>query len=369
MWRVPVIVGGLLWMLTIAASGTMNAVAGYALGRSEIEGYIFGALGVAADGWKALGPIYIMSLFRGKMVIHAGVAILTWFACFVFAVTAAIGLAAQNRSATTGGREAISIGYSAVSSELAELRAKNLRQSELRSAGEIEAAIAAVLARPISGGGTVATVSKECTGDVSRTRAACSEVAGLRVSLAAAVDVDRVNSRIGELIVEQGRLSSLGGTSNPDPQSQLLVRLSRGMISREDAGLGIILILVTMVELMSGFAPAVLTEFARAERRRASAISRPSTNSNVTLLRPVGDMYEYMADCIRPAPGAKIAVSAVVLSYQQWCEAQDRLALNEGQFLEKFEKICSDDLQQRVWKDKDGFEGMRLIGLIGHLPN
>ena len=75
MWRVAVIVGGLLWMLTIAASGTMNAVAGYALGRSEIEGYIFGALGVAADGWKALGPIYIMSLFRGKIFIHATIAI------------------------------------------------------------------------------------------------------------------------------------------------------------------------------------------------------------------------------------------------------------------------------------------------------
>ena len=56
------VVGGLLWMLTIVASGSMNAVAGYGLGRSEIEGYIFGALGVAADGWKALGPIYIVSL-------------------------------------------------------------------------------------------------------------------------------------------------------------------------------------------------------------------------------------------------------------------------------------------------------------------
>ena len=369
MWRVAVTVGGLLWMLTIVASGTMNAVAGYALGRSEIEGYIFGALGVAADGWKALGPIYIMSLIRGKMFIHAAVAIVTWFTCFVFAVTAAIGLAAQNRAAATGGREAIGIAYAAVSSEISELRAKNLRQSELRSVGEIEAAVAAVLARPVSGGGTVATVSKECMGDVSRTRAACAEVAGLRVSLAAAVDTDRVNRRIGELVAEQGRLLSLGGTSNPDPQGQLLVRLSRGIISREDVGLGLVLILVTMVELMSGFAPAVLTEFARAERRRASAISRPSTNSVVTILRPVGDMYEYMADCIRPAPGAKIAVGAVVLSYQQWCEARDRLALNEGQFLQQLEKICSEDLQRHVLKDNDGFTGMKLAGLIGQLPN
>ena len=356
MWRVAVTVGGLLWMLTIVASGTMNAVAGYALGRSEIEGYIFGALGVAADGWKALGPIYIMSLIRGKMFIHAAVAIVTWFTCFVFAVTAAIGLAAQNRAAATGGREAISIAYAAVTSELSELRAKNLRQSELRSVGEIEAAISAVLVRPVSGGGTVATVSKECTGDVSRTRAACSEVARLRVSLAAAVDVDRVNRRIAELVVEQRRLSSLGGTSNPDPQSQLLVRLSRGMISREDVDVGLILILVTMVELMSGFAPAVLTEFARAERTRDSFASKRPTSPDVTILGPMGDVFEYMADCIRPAPGVKVAVEDVVVSYRLWCEAQDRLALNEGQFLEKFEKICSDDLQQRVWKNNDGFE-------------
>ena len=369
MWRVAVTLGGLLWMLTIVASGTMNAVAGYALGRSEIEGYIFGALGVAADGWKALGPIYIMSLIRGKMFIHAAVAIVTWFTCFVFAVTAAIGLAAQNRLAATGGREAISIAYTAVTSELAELRGRNLRQTEHRSVGEIEATVAAVLARSVSGGGTVATVSKECMGDVSRTRTACAEVAGLRVSLAAAVDTDRLNRRIRELIAEEERLSSLGGTSNPDPQGQLLVRLSRGIISREDVGLGLVLILVTMVELMSGFAPAVLTEVARAERIRASAASRQSTNSDVTVLRLIGDVFEYMADCIRPAPGMKVAIGDVVASYQQWCQGRDCIPLCEDQFLQQFEKICADDLQRRVRKDNDEFEGMRLVGLIGHLPN
>ena len=83
----------------------------------------------------------------------------------------------------------------------------------------------------------------------------------------------------------------------------------------------------------------------------------------------MGDVFEYMADCIRPAPGAKIAIGAVVLSYQQWCEARDCLALNEGQFLQQFEKICSEDLHRRVWKDSDGFTGMKLAGLIGQLPN
>lgn len=363
------VAGGFLWMLTIAASGSMNAVAGYGLGRSEIEGYIFGALGVAADGWKALGPIYIVSLFRSRMFVHATVASLMWFTCFVFAVTAAIGLAAQNRSAATGGREAIAVAYAEVTNELAELRAKTLRQSEHRSVGEIEAAIAAVLARPVSEGGTVATGSKDCMKDVSRTRTGCAEVASLRVALAAAVDTDRVNRRLGELVAEQERLSTLGGTSSPDPQSQLLVRLLRGSMSREDVGLGLVLVLVTMVEMISGFAPAVLTEFARGERTRALAAQKTATSPGVTVLRPEADIFEYMADCIRPAPGANVAVTEVVTSYHQWCAARDRNPLSENDFLHELERICSDELQGRVWKHDVRLEGMKLVGLIGQRLN
>ena len=369
MWRVVMVVGGLLWMLTIVASGSMNAVAGYGLGRSEIEGYIFGALGVAADGWKALGPIYIVSLVRSRMFIHATVASLMWFTCFVFAVTAAIGLAAQNRSAATGGREAIAIGYDDVTRELAELRAKIQLQSEHRSVGEIEAAIAAVFARPVSEGGTVATGSKDCMKDVSRTRTGCAEVAGLRVALAAAVDTDRINRRLGELVVEQERLSKLGGTSNPDPQSQLLVRLLRGSISREDVGLGIVLVLVAMVEMISGFAPAVLSEFARGESARVLATEKTGASPGVTVLRPQADIFEYMADCIRPAPAANVAVAEVVASYQQWCAARVRTPLSDSEFLYEVERICLEELQGRVWKHDDRFKGMKLVGLIGQRLN
>ncbi len=61
----------------------------------------------------------------------------------------------------------------------------------------------------------------------------------------------------------------------------------------------------------------------------------------------------------------KVGIGDVVASYQEWCEGRDWVALSEGQFLDQFDKICSDELDRRVVKNSDEFEGMKLIRLIG----
>jgi hypothetical protein len=65
-WRLGAALGFLVWVTTIGASATINYLAGAQYGRTDIEIKVFAALGVAADIWKAVGPLFIVALWRDR---------------------------------------------------------------------------------------------------------------------------------------------------------------------------------------------------------------------------------------------------------------------------------------------------------------
>jgi len=280
-WRVWLFVGWLIWLVTIAASGSMNFIAGHELGRSHEEAYVFAALGVGADGWKALGPVFIVALLRSGRRVIAALAGVVWIACFVVAVTAALGLAAKNRTALTDARESVRSSFDAISRDLRELETRQSQLGLQRTQAEIEASIASVLARPVVSGehvrGTVTSISAACTKTDGRTAQACAEIATLREEVAAAKAGQEVRARIVVLRDKAEQLRRGGGTATADPQSQVISRLSRGLLAAHDVGLALMLAMVGMIELISAFTPVVLTEYgrsARATRVRARRQSR-----------------------------------------------------------------------------------------------
>ena len=266
MWRLWVAVGWLVWLGMISASGAINYLAGYQFGRAGIEAHVFAILGVCADAWKAIGPIFILTLWLSKRRTVAGLAAGVWGACFVFAAVAALGLAAQNRSAVSGSRHSVTLSYDAAQKELSEAQRQRARIGDARSPSEIESAISVILARSIGDVGTVGSISRHCKKDHWRTRTACAEIAQLREHFAVAAEAHRLDERIEKLNRELSALRDHGGASDADPQAQLVSRLSLGRIAREDVGLGIVLLLVVMVELISAFAPVVLHEATRINR-------------------------------------------------------------------------------------------------------
>ena len=137
MWRVWLIVGWLIWLVTIAASGSMNFLAGHELGRSPEEAYVFAALGLGADGWKALGPVFIVALLRSHRRVIATLAVVVWIACFVVAVSGALGLAAKNRTAMTDARASTRSSFDVITRDLRELEIKRNRLGAQRTQGEM----------------------------------------------------------------------------------------------------------------------------------------------------------------------------------------------------------------------------------------
>ncbi len=377
MWRLFVFLGGVIWLATIASSASLNYMAGFELGRSPAESHVFAVIGMCADLWKAIGPVFCAALWRARRVVAASLSIAVWLACFTFAVTAALGLAARNRGAVVGGHEALHLSYESVTRELEGVER---RRAELGSVGvvaEREAALAERLAAPVPGG-TVASLSDNCSKDHWRTRGACAEIAGIRREFASALEGRRLDERIGSLRQELEGLRQQGATRDSDPQARLIARLSFGNIASGDVGLFVTLLLVAMIELTSAFAPLIIVEFAGTVPRPVEAgrgWSRPVATERGTsdnpagvalIARPDGTMQDYFSARIVLDASARVMPAELFGDYEHWCAATGKRSIGERKFFAELEAIVRSDLDGQIEKRNRAYRGLRILPREAH---
>jgi hypothetical protein len=82
----------------------MNWRFGYSLGKTEMDGYIYGSASAAADCLKALVPFFFFAAIRNKMWSQAAASAIVWGVVTAYSLTSALGHAALNRMDTTGHR-------------------------------------------------------------------------------------------------------------------------------------------------------------------------------------------------------------------------------------------------------------------------
>jgi len=97
-------------LLTIAALAlaevgvTMNAWYAHSLGSSETAGWLFLALGIAADLVALAAPSVAAGLWQARQRVTALAGWLVWLLTFIFAITASIGFASVNIADVTASR-------------------------------------------------------------------------------------------------------------------------------------------------------------------------------------------------------------------------------------------------------------------------
>jgi hypothetical protein len=176
-WLVIVMLGAATAGM-VAVSLRANFLFGYGFGQTPDRAHVFGWANVAADLWKVGGLIVITSLWRADKKRCAVSLMPIWVLCVLCGLVGAIGVYAQDRTALIGGREAIAATYKDAERELAEIDAKLQTITTERSTVQVDAAIAAVMARPMMAGervrGTVGKLSANCTKDERSTAEASS---------------------------------------------------------------------------------------------------------------------------------------------------------------------------------------------------
>ncbi len=102
----------------LAVSAAMNWRFGLSLGKTELDGQIYGAASAAADCFKALIPFFLFAAIRNKMWSQAAAGAVVWVVVTAYSLTSAFGHAALNRFDTAGQRQVQAQAYKDLRSDL-----------------------------------------------------------------------------------------------------------------------------------------------------------------------------------------------------------------------------------------------------------
>ena len=141
--RLAALVLALAAIAIAIVGGLINAWYARSLGSTEVAGWLFLAVGVAADVAAFALPICAAGLWRNRQVGAAGMAWSLWLLTFAFAIMAGIGFASLNIADTTAGRRAIV----ATSTASADQRTAAIAAAQLAAAAATKAREAECAAR------------------------------------------------------------------------------------------------------------------------------------------------------------------------------------------------------------------------------
>lgn len=228
-------------LMFIAASAAMNWVFLSSLGKSHLEGQIFGGVSVAFDVMKSLLPLFIGWALAHKRV-YAFIASGVFLLLFAFSVVSAIGFAASNRGAVVGGKDVVAARFKAATHDVADVEGRIAKLASARP----EAVIVQAL-RATEQDRRFAS-SRSCTeATASDSRSFCETYFTTKAELAAASEGARLAKRLTELREEVARLQDAGAGQETDAQATLLARLSGFAVSTTQ--LGLVIFLAVLVEI------------------------------------------------------------------------------------------------------------------------
>jgi len=255
--------------ILLAVSAAMNYRFGFSLGKTALDGQIYGAASAAADCFKALVPFFFFAAIRNRMWSQALAAALVWGVVTGYSMTSALGHAALNRLDTTGRRAVAAANYK-------DLRADSKRaQDQLtwipahRPAETVTAELNVLKAQRHW------LLTQECTEVSGKTaREFCQQLYKLNAELASALESQKLETRIADITAKLA--NTAGGTvmAEADPQASVLSKITGLEVDKVQTALTIFVAL--LIEIGSGFGMYVAFAYWRINDRVA-AVSRGKT--------------------------------------------------------------------------------------------
>jgi hypothetical protein len=240
------VLGVIAALVLLVVSMMMNYKFGSSLGKTATDQQIYGMASAAADCFKALAPFFFFAALRNRVWSQALAAAMVWAVVTTYAFTSAIGHAALNRFDTSGQRMAASTSYK-------DLRAELKREEEQlkwipphRPPSTVEAEINVLKAQ------RTWMTSKECTDATIRaSREFCQQYFKLAAELASGQEAAKHEVKIAELSAQAGKATGAAVLGLPDPQANVIARLTGQDL--ETVQTGLMLFVALLIEIGSGF--------------------------------------------------------------------------------------------------------------------
>jgi len=258
--------------ILLAVSAAMNYRFGFSLGKTALDGQIYGLASAAADCFKALVPFFFFAALRNKMWSQALAAALVWTVVVAYSMTSALGHAALNRLDTTGQRAVESANYK-------DLRADSKRaQEQLAWIPAHRPAETVVAEMNVLKAQRQWAVTKECTAVVGKNaREFCQQFHKLNAELASGQQSQKLESRIAEIGSKLATTTGSSAMAEADPQASVLAKLAGVDIATVQTALTVFVAL--LIEIGSGFGMYVAFAYWRLDDRVSLAKAVPATTS------------------------------------------------------------------------------------------
>lgn len=257
------VLGVLAAGVLLLVSAAMNWRFGLSLGRTELDGQIYGAASAAADCLKALIPFFLFAAIRNRMWSQAAAASVVWVVVTAYSLTSAFGHAALNRFDTAGQRKIEAQAYKDLRSDLKRAQEQLSWVPQHRPAatvrGEIESTKTAYHWQ----------ATESCAKVKGKTqRSFCDGYHGLTAELGSAEQSEQLEVRISDI---QAKLAKSGGTvaSEADPQAAVLAKISG--LDVDAVQMALTAFIALLLEIGSGFGMYIAFSTWRIDERLAPA--------------------------------------------------------------------------------------------------
>lgn len=356
----------------LAVSAAMNWRFGFSLGKTELDGQIYGAASAAADCFKALVPFFFFAAIRNRMWSQASAAAVLWIVVTAYSLTSALGHAALNRLDTAGQRSQAATQYKDLRADLKRAEEQLSWVPQHRPVMTVQSAIDGVKNQKSW------SSTKGCTEVNGKfNRDYCQQYHTLSAEFAAAEQAAALEKRIGEI---QSRLATSTGStvmSEADPQAAVLAKLTGLQIDQVQTALTIFIAL--LLEIGSGFGMYVAFAQWRLYDRHApeaprmapsstaaAAVAVPAqpvpvaskprsgANDNRTvvvaqpqvqhvqpqrLVAPETDVERFYKEKIEIQDGSSITATTLYEDYCAWCESKSKEPLALPTFGREFGEL------------------------------
>lgn len=361
------VLGVLAAGVLLAVSAAMNWRFGLTLGKTELDGQIYGAASAAADCFKALVPFFFFAAIKNRMWSQAAASAVVWVVVTAYSLTAALGHAMLNRQDVSGQRTVQAQNYKDLRGELKRV------EDQLSWIPQHRPAMAVVSELSALKNQREWSWTKGCTeGNLKGGLVTfCQKVHALGSELASAQQADTLGKQAGGLRAKLDSVATSSVHSEGDPQAAVLAKLGTwfGMpIKVEDVQTALAVFVALLLEVGSGFGMFVAFSSWRLYDRAApkapqmvtvtSASAPPMAvgslllpqkpaaiaNDNKSLpmqrmVAPDNDVERYRKDRIEHAEGSSLTATELYENYCAWCEEQEKEPLALPTFSREFGEL------------------------------
>lgn len=317
----------------IAVSVALNFRMGLRSADTALDGKLYGAGAAFGDCLKAIAPFMMSWGMRNGDWLAAASAVVLFGICTTYSFVSSLGFAAEHRASKQSAAQVHVDDYGDVRKERKRLEEALTFHGPQRSAREVEDNITAKLKERVwAGGQTVGVLSKDCFLDRKSTRAACEQVANLKVELAASQHVESLTAELRGLS-DAPNAAPLTSDAQVDVLAGV-VNIVTDAVAKEHIGLVLSILLACFIEVGSGVGLFMVTTPWRTTEAKGAG---KASNGRLSL----GHVDAYMLARIEPGEGM-LSEKALHEDYRRWCLSTSAVAYAETEFSKRFFNLATE---------------------------